>query len=43
MSSSHPIVFRAAGDKVLLCRIEASETAEAMAADLSRTLSAALP
>ncbi|MCU4652321.1 transcriptional regulator PpsR [Roseibacterium sp. SDUM158016] len=36
----HPVVFRAAGDKILLCRIEASETAEAMAADLSRTLSA---
>jgi transcriptional regulator PpsR len=34
-----PIVFRAAGDKVLLCRIEASETAAAVAADLSKTLS----
>ncbi len=34
-----PIVFRAAGEKVLLCRIDASETAEAVAADLSKTLS----
>jgi transcriptional regulator PpsR len=32
-------VFRAAGDKVLLCRIEAAETAETVAADLSKTLS----
>jgi PAS domain-containing protein len=32
-------VFRAAGDKVLLCRIEATETAAAVAADLSKTLS----
>jgi transcriptional regulator PpsR len=37
--SIEPIVFRAAGDKVLLCRIEASETAASLAADLSRTLS----
>jgi transcriptional regulator PpsR len=34
-----PIVFRAAGDKVLLCRIEASNSAETVTADLSRTLS----
>jgi transcriptional regulator PpsR len=34
-----PIVFRAAGDKVLLCRIEASSSAETVTADLSRTLS----
>jgi len=34
-----PIVFRAAGDKVLLCRIEATETAETVAADLTKTLS----
>ena len=34
-----PIVFRAAGDKVLLCRIDTSETAETVAADLTRTLS----
>jgi hypothetical protein len=33
-------VFRAAGDKVLLCRIDTSETAETVAADLSsQTLS----
>jgi transcriptional regulator PpsR len=37
-----PIVFRAAGDKVLLCRIEASETAESVAADLSQDALAAL-
>jgi transcriptional regulator PpsR len=34
-----PIVFRAAGDKVLLCRIEASSSTETVTADLSRTLS----
>jgi transcriptional regulator PpsR len=34
-----PTVFRAAGEKVLLCRINASETAESVAADLSKTLS----
>jgi transcriptional regulator PpsR len=34
-----PIVFRAAGDKVLLCRIEAAATAEAVAADLTKSLS----
>ncbi len=34
-----PIVFRAAGDKVLLCRLEAAETAASVAADLTRTLS----
>ncbi|MEM7721683.1 MAG: transcriptional regulator PpsR [Pseudomonadota bacterium] len=36
----HPIVFRAAGDKTLLCRIEAAQDAETVAAELSRTLGA---
>ncbi|MDG4646929.1 transcriptional regulator PpsR [Roseibacterium sp. SDUM158017] len=36
----HPTVFRAAGDRILLCRVEAAETAETVAADLSRMLSA---
>ena len=35
----HPTVFRAGGDKVILCRIEARESAEVMAAELSLTLS----
>ena len=35
----NPSCFRAAGDKVLLCRIDTSETAETVAADLTRTLS----
>lgn len=30
----HPIVFRAAGDKSLLCRIETAQSAETVAADL---------
>ncbi len=33
-----PIVFRAAGDKTLLCRIEPAQTAETLAAELSRSL-----
>ncbi|MEJ6393267.1 transcriptional regulator PpsR [Gymnodinialimonas sp. 2305UL16-5] len=31
----HPMVFRAAGDKTLLCRIEGTDKADSMAADLS--------
>ncbi|NKX45064.1 transcriptional regulator PpsR [Roseicyclus persicicus] len=34
----HPIVFRAAGDKSLLCRIESTKSAETVAAELSTTL-----
>ncbi|BDW87117.1 transcriptional regulator PpsR [Roseicyclus marinus] len=34
----HPIVFRAAGDKSLLCRIETAQSAETVAAELSSTL-----
>jgi methanogenic corrinoid protein MtbC1 len=37
--SIEPIVFRAAGDKVLLCRIEASETAETVLRTCRKTLS----
>jgi transcriptional regulator PpsR len=37
--SIEPIVFRAAGDKVLLCRIEASGNRGDRAADLTQTLS----
>ncbi len=36
----HPIVFRAAGDKILLCRMEAAEAAETVATDVSQILSA---
>lgn len=36
--SIHPIVFRAAGDKSLLCRIEGTKSAETVAAELSTTL-----
>lgn len=36
----HPMVFRAAGDKILLCRIDTTEAAETIAADVTRTLSA---
>jgi transcriptional regulator PpsR len=35
----HPTVFRAGGDKVILCRIEASGSTEVVAAELSLTLS----
>ena len=35
----HPTVFRTAGDKTLLCRIEAAGTAETVAAELSHVLS----
>ncbi len=35
----HPMVFRAAGDKTLLCRIEAAGSAESVAAELSQVLS----
>lgn len=34
----HPTVFRAAGDKSLLCRIETAKTAETVAAELSSSL-----
>jgi len=34
----YPKVFRAAGDKVVLCRIETTQTAETIAAELSQTL-----
>jgi transcriptional regulator PpsR len=34
----HPTVFRAGGDKVVLCRIEPIDSAEAVAAELSQTL-----
>jgi len=34
----HPIVFRAAGDKSLLCRIEPAQNAETVAVELSSTL-----
>lgn len=34
----HPIVFRAAGDKSLLCRIETAKSAESVAAELSGAL-----
>lgn len=35
----HPMVFRAAGDRTLLCRIEAEGTAETVAAELAQVLS----
>lgn len=35
----HPTLFRAAGDRVLLCRIETAESAEFIAEDLALTLS----
>lgn len=35
----HPTVFRTAGDKTILCRIEAAGTAESVAAELSNLLS----
>ncbi len=35
----HPMVFRAAGDKTLLCRIEASGSAETVAEELAQVLS----
>ena len=34
----HPIVFRAAGDKSLLCRVESAKTVETVAVELSKTL-----
>jgi transcriptional regulator PpsR len=34
----HPIVFRAAGEKCLLCRIESAKSTETVAAELSSTL-----
>jgi transcriptional regulator PpsR len=34
----HPIVFRAAGDKSLLCRMESARSAETVAVELSNTL-----
>lgn len=34
----HPIVFRSAGEKSLLCRIETAQSAETVAAELSGTL-----
>jgi len=36
--SIHPIVFRAAGEKSLLCRIETAQSAETIAAELSGML-----
>jgi len=36
----HPIVFRAAGEKTLLCRIEPKQSANALASDLSQALGA---
>lgn len=36
----HPLVFRAAGDRTLLCRIETAGTAETVAAELAQVLSA---
>ena len=36
--SLHPIVFRAAGDKSLLCRIESAKSQETVAVELSNTL-----
>ncbi len=36
----HPVVFRAAGDKTLLCRIETAGSSETVAAELSQVLSA---
>ena len=36
----HPLVFRAAGDKTLLCRIEPAGTAESVAAEVSQVLTA---
>jgi len=36
----HPMVFRAAGDKTLLCRIEVSGSTETVAAELAQMLSA---
>ncbi|WP_370632904.1 transcriptional regulator PpsR [Hasllibacter sp. MH4015] len=36
----HPMVFRAAGDKTLLCRIETAGSPESVAAELSQVLSA---
>ncbi len=36
----HPMVFRAAGDKTLLCRIETAGNSESVAAELSQVLSA---
>jgi transcriptional regulator PpsR len=36
----HPMVFRAAGDKTLLCRIETAGNAESVALELSQVLSA---
>lgn len=36
----HPMVFRAAGDRTLLCRIETAGTAETVAAELAQVLSA---
>jgi transcriptional regulator PpsR len=38
--SIHPTVFRAAGEKTLLCRLEAARNAETIAAELSQTLTA---
>jgi transcriptional regulator PpsR len=35
----HPTVFRAAGDRILLCRVDAAEAATAVAADLGQVLS----
>ncbi|MFW5654619.1 MAG: transcriptional regulator PpsR [Roseicyclus sp.] len=35
----HPTLFRAGGDKVILCRVEPLESAEVVAAELSQTLS----
>lgn len=34
----HPLVFRAAGDRTLLCRIETAGTAETVAAELTQSL-----
>lgn len=36
----HPLVFRAAGDRTLLCRIEAAGSTETVAAELAQVLSA---
>jgi len=39
----HPTLFRAAGDRVLLCRIETAESAEFIAEDLALTLVGPVP